>query len=209
MSKIWLVLAIFSIIFSLFGGEASSATGGMLKAGEGAVSLCLKLTGAMTLWSGLMQIMQETGDAAHLGRLIRRLLRPLFPPGLSEESWSAISLNVASNLLGLGNAATPAGIKAAGLLAAQGEVGRRALAMLLALNNSSLELLPTTVITLRASFGSADPSACWMPTLISSCAATLTAAVLMSLLGRGGERHDKRAAAPVRPAPGQERVEGH
>lgn len=209
MSKIWVVLAIFSIAFSVFGGGASAATDSMLRAGEGAVSLCLKLTGAMTLWSGLMQIMQETGDATRLGRLIRRLLRPLFPPGLSEESWSAISLNVASNLLGLGNAATPAGIKAAGLLAAQGEAGRRALAMLLALNNSSLELLPTTVMTLRASFGSTDPSACWMPTLISSCAATLTAVVLMSLLGRGGERHDKRAAASVRPAPHQERMEGH
>ncbi len=209
MGKIWLVLVIFSIVFSVFGGGASAATGGMLKAGEGAVSLCLKLTGAMTLWSGLMQIMQETGDAARLGRLIRRLLRPLFPPGLSEESWSAISLNVASNLLGLGNAATPAGIRSAGLLAVQGEAGRRALAMLLALNNSSLELLPTTVITLRASFGSADPSACWLPTLISSCAATFTAAVLMSMLGKGGERHDKRAAAPVRPAPHQKRMEGH
>ncbi len=208
MSKIWVVLVLFSLLFSMFGGGASAATGGMLKAGEGAVSLCLKLAGAMTLWSGLMQIMQETGDAARLGRLIRKLLRPLFPPGLSEESWSAISLNVASNLLGLGNAATPAGIKAAGLLAAQGEAGRRALAMLLALNNSCLELLPTTVITLRASFGSADPSACWMPTLLSSCAATLTAVLLMSLLGRGGERHDKRAAVPVRPAPAQKRVEG-
>ncbi len=209
MSKIWLVLVIFSIVFSLFGGNVPAATGGMLKAGESAVSLCLKLTGAMTLWSGLMQIMQETGDAAQLGRLIRRLLRPMFPPGLSEESWSAISLNVASNLLGLGNAATPAGIKAAGLLATQGEAGRRALAMLLALNNSCLELLPTTVITLRASFGSADPSACWMPTLISSCAATLTAAMLMLLLGRGGERHDKRTAASLWPASSQKRMEGH
>lgn len=209
MGRIWIFLVLLSLIFSLFCGKGAPAVGSMLQAGEGAVSLCLKLTGAMALWGGLMRIMQETGDATRLGHLIQRALRPLFPPGLSEESWGAISLNVASNLLGLGNAATPAGIKAAGLLAAQGEAGLRALAMLLALNNSSLELLPSTVMTLRASFGSADPSACWLPTLLSSCAATIMAAALMSLLGRGGERHDKRAAAPVRPDDAQERVEGH
>ena len=95
-----------------------------------------------------------------------------------------MSLNLSANLLGLGNAATPAGVRAAELLARRGEEGLRALAMLLALNNSSLQLMPTTVIALRAQAGSAAPADIWPAALLSSAAATLTAAALMMLCQR-------------------------
>lgn len=146
------------------------------------MQLMLELMGAMTLWSGLMEQLAEAGDLARLGRGMRRIARKVFPGVEDEEAWSAVGMNVAANLFGLGNAATPAGIRAAELLSRQGEQGARALAMLLALNNSGLSLMPTTVIAMRSAAGAANPADIWLPTLISSGAATVTAIVLMLLL---------------------------
>jgi len=148
------------------------------------VTLMLRLAGAMALWSGLMEILFRAGDMTRLGRVLRRWLRPFLPGLTDEESWNLMGANLAANILGLGNAATPAGIQAAQRLATQGEAGLRGLALLLALNHSCLEVMPTTVITLRAAAGSAQPGSIWGPTLLSSGAATLTALALMAWRGR-------------------------
>ncbi|MGN0747960.1 MAG: hypothetical protein ACI4ML_14935 [Aristaeellaceae bacterium] len=129
-----------------------------------------------------MELLSASGDVARLGHLLARAARDVYPGVEDEEGWAAVGMNVAANLLGLGNAATPAGIRAAQLLSAQGEEGVRALAMLLALNNSSLQLIPATVMTLRAAAGAADPADIWLPTMLSSLAATGVAAGLMLLL---------------------------
>ncbi len=188
MDLIWKVLMISSIFLALVSGRGSQAASALLTSGDEAVRLLLTLLAAMTLWSGLMQILTDTGDVSRLGRLFRRVARPLFP-GLEDDGcWEAISMNLAANLLGLGNAATPAGIEAAKRLAAHGECGLRALAMLLALDNASLQLLPTTVITLRQAAGAYDPADVWGMTLVVSGASTVVAAVLMSVMNRHGLR---------------------
>ena len=98
-------------------------------------------------------------------------------------------MNLAANLLGLGNAATPAGILAAQRLAQHGEKGMRALAMLLVLNNAGLTLLPTTVISLRQAAGSADPASTWLPSMAAGAAsAAVGVAVLLVLQGREGRK---------------------
>ena len=97
---------------------------------------------------------------------------------------------MAANMLGLGNAATPAGIRAAQLLEGQGRAGINALAMLMVLNSSSLQLIPTTVITLRAAAGAAQPADIWPATLVSSGVATAAAAGLMRLACAWGKRHE-------------------
>lgn len=167
--------------------EASEA---LLTCGSEAVALMITLLGTMTLWSGLMEILQATGDVDRIGRGLRRMLRPLFPQLRDEASWQAISLNLSANLLGLGNAATPAGVEASRRLAALGQTGLNALAMLLVLDHSSLQLMPTTVITLRAAAGSVDPAGIWSATLLSSLASTVTAAALMMLCQRRRKRHE-------------------
>lgn len=168
------------------------------------------LMGVMAVWNGMMRILEASGDAKRVGKLLRCVLRPLFPSSLSEESWRAIGLNVSANLMGLGNAATPAGMKAAKLLSVQGSAGLQALAMLLVLNNSGLQLIPSTVITLRASFGSANPADIWLPTLVSSGAATLVAAGLMMIINRGGAEHGGRGVAgDMRRDSAAGQMEGH
>ena len=188
MEHIWLIAVLSSCILCVAGAGTGGAEA-MLASGGRAVLLLLDLLGSMTLWSGLMELLSASGDVKRLGSILARAARPLFPHVRDEEGWAAVGMNVAANLLGLGNAATPAGIRAVQSLAAQGEEGARVLALLLALNNSSLQLIPATVMTLRSAAGAADPADIWLPTMLSSLAATGVAAGLMLLLNiRGGKR---------------------
>lgn len=188
MNKVWCWMLVASCAAAMLTDGGAGAAGQLLQSGQGAVELMLTLAGSMVLWSGVMEILTRTGDVERLGRLLARVLSPLFGGVKDETCWSAMGMNMAANVLGLGNAATPAGIRAAQLLEKQGEAGLRALAMLLALNNSGLQLLPTTVMTLRSAAGAANPADVWLPGLMVSGAATLCAAVLMGLVNRGGMR---------------------
>ena len=186
MSKVWGWLVVTSCTTAMLTDQRAAAQ--LLQGGQGAVELVLKLAGSMVLWSGVMEILNRTGDVARLGRLLSRVLAPLFGGLTDGACWSAMGMNMAANMLGLGNAATPAGIRAAQLLEKQGEAGLRALTMLLVLNNSGLQLLPTTVMTLRSTAGAANPADVWLPGVVASGAATLCAVMLMGLINRGGLR---------------------
>ena len=187
MKHFWVFSTLSSCILCLMNAE-TVGTEALLGSGARAVALLLELIASMTLWSGLMELLSASGDMARLGRLLARAARPLFPRVRDEEGWAAVGMNVAANLLGLGNAATPAGIRAAQLLSRQGEEGVRVLAMLLALNNSSLQLIPATVMTLRAAAGAADPADIWLPTMLSTLTATGVAAGLMLLINLRGRK---------------------
>lgn len=191
MNQIWVVLVSAAAGYAVISGRAVETAGAMLQAGGDAVALLITLVGSMTLWSGLLEIMRSSGDVARLGRVLRHWLRPLFP-SLDDACWEPLSLNLAANLLGLGNAATPAGIQAAKAMEKQGESGVRALAMLLALNNSSLQLIPTTVMTLRAAHGAPEPGNVWLPMLLSSGVATTVAVLLMKAANRYEQRKGGR-----------------
>lgn len=190
MGRIWTVLILLSTALALVSGRTGEAAAALLDSGEQAVALLMTLLAAMTLWSGLMEILSASGDVQRLGRLFRRVLRPVFPGLADDAAWNAITVNLAANLLGLGNAATPAGIEAARRLAALGETGMRALATLLVLDNASIQLIPTTVITLRQAAGAHDPADIWGMTLLISGAAT-AAAVTMMILSAGGRRYER------------------
>lgn len=194
MNGIFCLLMLASCGYALLSGRAGGAAEALLASGEEGIRLAVELTGAMMIWCGLTEILRRSGDAARLGTCLRRLLRPLFPGLTDDAAWGAISTNLAANLLGLGNAATPAGIEAAKCLAQLGDVGLRSLAMLLALNNAGLQLAPTTVISLRAAAGSADPAGIWLPALIASGVSTVVAAILMCIIQRRGRKHGGDAA---------------
>lgn len=184
MKNAWKFLLLLALAAAFVLGNTAATAEALLSSGAQAVSLMLTLLGAMTLWSGLMEILSETGDAARLSHLIRRTCGGLFPGLMNDDCWHAMGMNIAANLLGLGNAATPAGVRAAQLLSGQGECGLRALAMLLVLNNTSLTLLPTTVITLRQAAGSVDPAGVWAPSLVVSAVATVVGAGVMWFITR-------------------------
>ena len=191
MGAVWTGLLMLSAAAALVMGRTGETAAALLESGGEAVALLMTLLATMTLWSGLMEILAASGDADRLGRVFRRILKPLFPGLQDEAAWNAVTMNLSANLLGLGNAATPAGVEAAKRLSALGEPGLQALGMLLVLDNASLQLIPTTVITLRQAAGAADPADIWGMTLLISGAASVMAIILMKMLTAGGKEHER------------------
>ena len=152
------------------GGKVAAAAIGGAASG---VELCLGLTGVLCLWTGVMEVMRRAGLAEKLSRLLRPLLGRLYPPfRKDEETMDALSANLSANLLGLGNAATPMGIRAARRMAER-TPGRASdsLCMLVVCNTASVQLIPTTVAGARLAAGCATPfdilPAVWLTSLIS------------------------------------------
>ncbi|MEA4895772.1 MAG: spore maturation protein A [Oscillospiraceae bacterium] len=168
------LMVLFSLVFGALSGNLSSLSAAAVSGAGDAVTLCLSLCGMICLWSGVMELMRRSGLSEKLSHLMLPVLSRLFPTAAKDtETMDALSSNVSANLLGLGNAATPAGIKAAiglkrlsGLTTASNE-----LCLLVVMNTASIQLLPTTVASLRASFGAASPfdilPAVWLSSLIS------------------------------------------
>ena len=164
--------------FAAFLLENTQAAGAALLEGtRDALRFAPELAAALCLWSSVTELLERAGASAALAKLLHPLLCRLFPRGAQDgKILSALSENVGANILGLGNAATPAGIRAARGLAALG--AGRELNTLVVLNTASIQLLPTTAASLRASLGSASPfditPAVWVSSVLA-LAAGLTA----------------------------------
>ncbi len=157
----------------------------MVTSAAGAVELAIGLVGVMTLFLGLVKVVEAGGMLTILARLIRPIMVKLFPEVPSDHpAMGAMILNMAANALGLGNAATPFGIRAMqelDKLNPQPGTATNAMALFLAINTSSITLLPTGVIALRASAGSSDPAGILPTTLFATIGSTLTAVVAAKL----------------------------
>jgi len=167
-----------------FSGETAAAGSSVMEGAQAAVSFCLSITGSLCLWSAVMELMQQCGISAGLSRLLSPLLSRLFP-GCSrdEEIMSSLSENVSANLLGLGNAATPAGIRAAkGMARRAGGLASDELCMLVVINTASIQLLPTTIASVRAAAGAASPFDITPAVLISSFIALSTGLIAAGIL---------------------------
>ena len=167
-----------------FHGNLSSVAAAALDGAQSALELSLSMAGILCLWSGVMEILNVCGLSRRIAALFRPLLRRLLPnASRDEETLAAVSANVSANLLGLGNAATPLGIQAARRMARNcGGAASDELCLLVVLNTASIQLLPTTVASVRAAFGSAAPfdilPAVWISSLASVTVGLLTARLL-------------------------------
>lgn len=183
------------------GGAMAGLSAAALKAAEGAVPLALGLVGVMALFLGLMKVAEEAGMVAAVARLLTPMLRRLFPQvPAGHPAMGAMVMNVAANLLGLGNAATPFGIRAMEHLQRLNPAPDRASdaqALFLALNTASVTILPTSVIALRAASGAADPAAVVAPTLAATLVSAAVAVVAAKML------------APLFPLPAPPDTEAH
>ena len=184
MAWVWTGMVSFSLLAGLLTGRIAAVGAAALEGASAAVDLCLSMAGILCLWMGIMEIMERCGLAAGLARLFRPLLRRLLPQASrDEETLSAVSANVSANLLGLGNAATPLGIRAARRMARGCEgVASDELCRLVVLNTASIQLLPTTVASVRSAFGCRSPfdilPAVWVSSVLSVSAGLLMAKLL-------------------------------
>lgn len=179
MAWAWTAMVGISLFFALLTGNVAAVGAAAMEGAVEAVELCLALAGPILLWSGLMEVMDRAGLAAALSRALQPILGRLFPTSRRDEALSAaLSCNVSANLLGLGNAATPAGIRAAKRLHAPGrETASDELCRLVVLNTASVQLLPTTVAAVRLAQGSAVPfdilPAVWLASITGVAAGLL------------------------------------
>jgi len=189
MAVIWTGMVTISLFFGIATGRLDAVSAAALEGAGSAIQLCLNMAGVLCLWSGVMTVMDRCGLSEHLAGAFRPLLRLLLPDASRDtETLAAVSANVSANLLGLGNAATPLGIRAARRMArGQNGIASDELCMLVVLNTASIQLLPTTVASVRAAAGSAAPfdilPAVWLASVMSVTAGLL-AAKLFSRLGR-------------------------
>mgnify|MGYP004554049113 FL=1 len=173
MSVIWTVMVGASVLCALALGNGETVAAAALEGAAAGVELCISMTGVMCLWLGVMEIMRRSGLATGLSRALRPVLRRLYPDFARDgKVMDAVSANVSANLLGLGNAATPLGLEAARLMAGRTPgVASDSLCMLVVCNTASIELIPTTVASLRAAAGCAAPfdilPAVWLASIVS------------------------------------------
>lgn len=187
MAWVWTGMVTLSLVFGLLSGNLDAVANAALEGARSAVELSLAMAGVLCLWSGVMEIMNACGLSAGLARLFRPVLRRLLPNACKDpETLAAVSANVSANLLGLGNAATPLGIRAARRMARGcGGAASDELCRLVVLNTASIQLLPTTVAGVRAALGSKSAfdilPAVWLASVLS-VAAGLAAAEIFSRL---------------------------
>lgn len=187
-----LLIYLLSLVYALLSGRVQELSAAAIQGAETAVSLCVSLCGMVCLWSSVMETMSRCGLSDKLSALLRPLLSRLFPSASKDrDTMAALSSNVSANLLGLGNAATPAGIKAAKGMKrlSGGSTASNELCLLVVMNTASMQLFPTTVAALRASLGAASPfdilPAVWLSSLLS-----VTAGICAARLFERFGRHD-------------------
>ena len=182
LNILWPLLIIFSYIYAIFSGNIEQINNAVFEYTESAISLIITLLGTMCLWNGLMEIASNTNLINHLTKLFSPLINFLFPNSKNDKKINKqISMNIIANFLGLGNAATPLGIKAMKSMQEKNPNKDRLtddMATFIILNTASIQIIPTTVIAIRLSLGSTNPTkiifAVWISTI---CAAIVGIAV--------------------------------
>ena len=187
MSYIWTVFIGISILSALLLGNGGALAAAVPQGAQAGITLAISMAGSICLWTGAGKLMEHAGITAFLSRLIRPLLKCVFPSSANDpELAGSLSANICANFLGLGNVATPMGIQAAQRLAGQKKDGiaSHELCRLVVLNTASIQLIPANVAALRTSLGCTTPfdilPAVWVTSL---CSAGL-GLVMAMLLGR-------------------------
>lgn len=193
LNYLWPILIIISFIFSIISGNIENLNNAIFSSVSDVVSLSLNLVGNMCLWCGLMAIIKETKIMDFLVKLLKPILSWLYPDVKDNQNvMKEISINTVSNLLGIGNAATPAGLKAMDELQKinpKRDELSNAMIMLIVLNTTSIQLIPTTAIAIRSALGSPNPSNIIVPIWISTIAGTLAGITITKIMLKKRNTH--------------------
>ena len=188
LNILWPIFIIISIIYAIFSGNLDGLNKSIFESTESAVSLSLTLIGMTCLWSGIMEIASKTNIILFLNKMLKPIVKRLFPDiSLESKSYDNIIMNIVANILGLGNAATPLGLKAMNELQKENydrETLSDNMMMLIVLNTASLQIIPTTVISIRSSLGSNNPTQIIFPVWLSTICAAIVGIFVCKLVMR-------------------------
>ena len=181
MNVVWLVFMLAGILLMIF-KNPSNVVNTMLSAGEKSVKLCINLISIYAIWLGLLKILENTGFNKKLSKWLSPVITFLFGKEVTDETKQQIAINLSSNILGLGNAATPSAIKAMqGLDDGSGKINNP-MTMLMIVNCLSFQMLPTTVMGMMANSGSTNVSRIILPTICTSLATGITIIMLTKFI---------------------------
>ena len=195
LNYLWGGMFLAGIIYGAFAGTLPQITEGLLSGAKEAVDLCLSVAGIVAFWTGLMTVAKETGLLRGIAAAMRPFLLWMMPKLKNQEAaLEAVSVNLAANILGLGWAATAAGLTAMEELDKMRDIREKSstektateeMCVLLILNISSLQLIPVSTIAYRSQYGSTDPAAVVGPGFLATLASTLAAVLFCRLLQKG------------------------
>ena len=178
LNFIWPIFILISFIYALFSGNMDKVNSSIFEAAENSVQLTITFFGTICLWNGIMKIAQKTSIIERMTKLLRPIINFLFPEyKYNEKLKQEISMNMIANILGLGNAATPLGIKA--MKSMQEDNNKKdtitdSMAMFIVINTASLQIIPTTVIAIRNSLNSDNPTNIILPVWIATLSAFIS-----------------------------------
>lgn len=180
MNAVFFVLMLASLVMLLI-TSPKNAFGVMIDGASNAITLSIKLLAIYMVWLSVLRMMEASKLDKKLSKLLRPIVCKIFK-GESEDAYDKICINLSANMLGMGGASTPAGIKAMNLMSDGSDRATDNMIMLLVINATSIQLIPATMIALRADAGAQNPSDIILPTLISSGVATLIGAIMCKVL---------------------------
>ncbi|MBR1883597.1 MAG: spore maturation protein [Clostridia bacterium] len=187
MSKVWTAIIIISIVFAIFCGNASNVTNSILENSQKAVDNIPNITGMLCFWSGIFKIFEGTSVVEKLADKMSVIIKKLFDKNsLSKEAEKYISLNIVSNILGVGNAATVNGIKAIKELSKYSKEGVASdnMTKFVLINTASIQIFPTSMISLRTLYGSANPAKIVIPIIVISVIALVGGLIMINILNK-------------------------
>jgi spore maturation protein A len=182
VNYIWVFMMVIGIVFGMINGTMNEVNEAIFKGAKEAVTLCIGLISILVFWLGMMKIAEDSGLLAKLSMLFRPLVKRLFPEVPPDHpAMGYILSNMMANMFGLGNAATPLGIKAMEQLKELNggkNSASRSMITFLAINTSSITLIPTTVIAIRMNYHSANPTDIVGPTLVATFCSAVGAVII-------------------------------
>ena len=189
LNIVWPIFIIISFSYAIFSGNLESLNSSIFKSTEDAINLTLSLLGTICLWNGVMQIASKTSIIDKLVKSLNPIIKILFPEIKNNEKIKKeISMNMIANILGLGNAATPLGLKAMKSMQRENKnknVLSDSMMVFIVINTASIQIIPTTVIAIRNSLGSNNPTSIvfpvWIATICAAVAAILATKLLIKL----------------------------
>ena len=186
LNFIWPIFIIVSFVYAILNGRVADVNNSVFNSTKSAVELSISLLGTTCLWTGIMQIASNTNIVKHLSKLLNPIMKKLFPDIKKEEkAHKEITMNIIANIMGLGNAATPLGLKAMKTMQNKNKDKNKlsnSMCMFIVLNTASIQLIPTTVIAIRSSLGSNNPTAMIIPVWIATICAAVAAVISAKLL---------------------------
>ena len=186
INYIWFAMIFFGIIFALFTGNADKITEAIVGGSNNTVNFVIELTGIMCFWCGVMKVAEKSGLTKILAKILRPILKVLFKDAAKDEkALGAIVMNLTANMMGLSNAATPFGIKAMeemDRINKKSSIASNDMALFLVMNAACIQLVPTTIISIRAAAGSQNPGIIIIPAIISTGVALIVGIVCCKIL---------------------------